>query len=226
MRRTKVFCDLDSDTNEFLAQAITYACIADLQSSQLRTVFNSLEARQPPSYVIPTDIKDRISTVNWPLTLEAAREEVDAFRGEGSFSMYAGLVALARLTVEKSSEEQNEMEWNATLTDEQAISSLKNNLVYESKNLGGKESLDYLIDRFNGLKVEVFAREHPPPHFRVVCGGESANYTIKDCRQLNGGLRNVYRTIRKWHEAHRGDLIAAWNQYRPSDCPVGEYREG
>jgi hypothetical protein len=32
------------------------------------------------------------------------------------------------------------------------------------------------IGRIGGLKISIFAREHPPPHFRVSFQGESANY--------------------------------------------------
>ena len=82
-----------------------------------------------------------------------------------------------------------------------------------------------LVARLDGLKIEVFSREHPPPHFRVIYSGETANFAIKDCSFLNGGLTKWHRTIRKWHTGHKPELIAAWNRTRPSDCPVGEYAE-
>jgi hypothetical protein len=59
------------------------------------------------------------------------------------------------------------------------------------------------VDRIHGLRIEVFAREHPPPHFRVSIGHESANYRISDCSQLNGGLQREYSVIRDWHRAHK-----------------------
>jgi hypothetical protein len=75
------------------------------------------------------------------------------------------------------------------------------------------------------LKIEIFANEHPPPHFRVKYAGETANYRIRDCEQLNGGLRRHYRVIRDWHSKNKPALIDAWNNFRPSDCPVGHYVE-
>lgn len=36
------------------------------------------------------------------------------------------------------------------------------------------------------MKIEVFANEHPPPHFRVKHRNETANFAIADCRHLNG----------------------------------------
>lgn len=82
-----------------------------------------------------------------------------------------------------------------------------------------------LVGQLQGLKIEVFANEHPPPHFRVKYSGETANYAISDCRQLNGGLEKWYRNVKEWHSKNKQLLIDTWNNTRPSDCPVGEYRE-
>jgi hypothetical protein len=82
-----------------------------------------------------------------------------------------------------------------------------------------------LVDTLDGLKIEIFSREHPPPHFRVSLAGETANFTIKDCTRLNGGLSKWLRNIRKWHAIHKQELISVWNRTRPSDCPVGLYVE-
>jgi hypothetical protein len=81
------------------------------------------------------------------------------------------------------------------------------------------------VARLNGLKIQVFSNEHPPPHFRVVYGGETANFSIKDCTRLNGGLDRWLKNIRIWHMDNKQALIDAWNSNRPSDCPVGIYRE-
>lgn len=76
-----------------------------------------------------------------------------------------------------------------------------------------------------GLKVQIFSREHPPPHFRVFYAGENAHFSISDCQKLVGGLAKWERTIRAWHAENKGKLIEVWNRTRPSDCPVGAYRE-
>jgi hypothetical protein len=81
------------------------------------------------------------------------------------------------------------------------------------------------VDRFADLKIEVFSNEHPPPHFRIKCGNETANYRISDCEQLNGGLKRYHRTIKAWHARNKPKLIEVWNGRRPTDCPVGKYRE-
>jgi hypothetical protein len=81
------------------------------------------------------------------------------------------------------------------------------------------------VERIGSLKIEVFSDEHPPPHFRVIYNGETANYAIADCSQLNGGLRKFRRNIVQWHADNKQVLIDAWNKSRPTGCPVGEYVE-
>jgi hypothetical protein len=82
-----------------------------------------------------------------------------------------------------------------------------------------------LVATLDGLRVHIFSREHPPPHFRVTYAGESADFQISDCAKLVGGLKKWERTIRTWHAGHKDDLIETWNRTRPTDCPVGAYRE-
>jgi len=78
------------------------------------------------------------------------------------------------------------------------------------------------VDHLNGLRIEVFADEHPPPHFRVSYQGESDTFDICTGAPVAGeALKRWRKNIRKWHAANRGRLIEAWNRLRPSDCPVG-----
>jgi hypothetical protein len=77
------------------------------------------------------------------------------------------------------------------------------------------------VDRMGGLVIQVFSREHPPPHFRVAYQGETANYEITTGRRLNGGLATFDRNIRKWWKENKLKLARAWNDARPADCPVG-----
>ncbi|MBV9080878.1 MAG: DUF4160 domain-containing protein [Elusimicrobia bacterium] len=88
------------------------------------------------------------------------------------------------------------------------------------------DSLILIVGRIGQLKVEIFSREHPPPHFRVRVGNQSTNFRISDCRPLNSrSLPRFFREIREWHRVHKQDLIEAWDTRRPTDCPVGPYRE-
>lgn len=83
------------------------------------------------------------------------------------------------------------------------------------------------VDRINGVKIEIFSNEHPPPHFRVKYQGSTANYAIEDCSLVNGSgeVIRFEKNIFKWWKKNKQKLIDTWDERRPSDCPVGVYRE-
>lgn len=84
-----------------------------------------------------------------------------------------------------------------------------------------------LVDRINGLKVEIFANEHSPPHFRVEFQGSTANFRISDgaCINGSGDVMRYHGNINRWWKINKSTLIKVWNETRPLNCPVGEYRE-
>lgn len=83
------------------------------------------------------------------------------------------------------------------------------------------------VERVDGLKIEVFSNEHPPPHFRVKFQSSTANYQISDCSRLNGSgeVLKYEKNIHLWWNENKTKLIEAWDRLRPSDCPVGRYQE-
>ena len=90
----------------------------------------------------------------------------------------------------------------------------------------------YLIPKahvatFDGFKVEIFSNEHPPPHFRVKYQGMTANFRISDCLAINGDkkLLRYRKNVEVWWNDNKKLLIMFWNNKRPTDCPVGEYKE-
>jgi hypothetical protein len=84
-------------------------------------------------------------------------------------------------------------------------------------------SIKQLVERINGLRIEIFSREHAPPHFHVSGGDIDATFAIEDGRLLCGKIdgRNL-RLVQWWYERGRTVLVETWNQTRPDDCPVGE----
>jgi hypothetical protein len=79
-----------------------------------------------------------------------------------------------------------------------------------------------LVERVHGLRIVVFPREHPPPHFHVQAPGIDASFSILDGALLQGELDGSrLRLIQYWFERSKPKLVAAWNAARPSDCPVG-----
>lgn len=83
------------------------------------------------------------------------------------------------------------------------------------------------VARINGLKLEIFSNEHPPPHFRVKYQSSTANFEIADCSRINGSgeVLKYEKNIRLWWQDHKQTLIETWDRLRPSDCPVGRYQE-
>jgi Domain of unknown function (DUF4160) len=90
---------------------------------------------------------------------------------------------------------------------------------------GTRMLVEHIVGEFDGLKIEIFSREHPPPHFRVRHNSDTANYTIKDCSKLNGGLNKFHHNIVAWHRQHKNEIVGVWNATRPTNCPVGKYVE-
>ena len=81
-----------------------------------------------------------------------------------------------------------------------------------------------LVERVNGLRIEVRSNEHPPPHFHVITGGNNASFTIEDCSLLAGTLgRKDIKLVKWWHSRAQLKLIAAWDETRATGCSVGEY---
>lgn len=84
--------------------------------------------------------------------------------------------------------------------------------------------LKQLVARVNGLKIEIYSNEHPPPHFHVKSPNINASFDIENCSLLEGAIENKnMKKIKFWHSHAKPILIEAWNSTRPGDCTVGEY---
>lgn len=115
------------------------------------------------------------------------------------------------------------IEASGSIVDELRDSFLQGPIIDEA---GNRVLTEHTVDRFAGMKIEVFSNEHPPPHFRVTVAGENNCFRIDDGLPLyDTGLSDYYRNIRKWHKKNKSKLIQAWNDTRPDDCPVGKIVE-
>jgi len=83
------------------------------------------------------------------------------------------------------------------------------------------------IARIGGVIIQVFSKEHAPPHFHVRYSGKQASYKIKNCDRLEGNLGSSEEKIVKYWFNGRGksELADAWNRTRLGDCSVGKYGE-
>lgn len=82
-----------------------------------------------------------------------------------------------------------------------------------------------LVARVNGLKIEIYSNEHPPPHFHVKSPNVNASFDIENCNILEGKIdNNDFRKIKYWHKHSKNTLINTWNSTRPGNCTVGKYK--
>lgn len=87
-------------------------------------------------------------------------------------------------------------------------------------------NIKQLVGRVDGLKIEVFAREHSPPHFHISGGGIDATFSLTDCAHLEGRIGGRERALVEWwYQRSRSTLVRAWNESRPTNCPVGPVLE-
>lgn len=91
---------------------------------------------------------------------------------------------------------------------------------------GSLYEIRQLVAEVRGLRIEVFAKEHPPPHFHLRGGDIDAIFSIADCQFLEGRIGGrERRLVEWWYQRSRPRLVDAWNSTRPSDCPVGPISE-
>jgi hypothetical protein len=87
---------------------------------------------------------------------------------------------------------------------------------------GSLYNIRQLVERINGLRIEVYSDEHAPPHFHVSAPDIDAVFSVKEGAFIRGDIdgRNR-RLIEWWYQRSREQIVAAWNATRPADCPVG-----
>ncbi len=81
------------------------------------------------------------------------------------------------------------------------------------------------VDTIRGLSIEIYSKEHAPPHFHVRSANVDASFKIEDCSILKGKIsESDYKAVRFWYECFKPKLIDFWDSSRPSRCTVGPYK--
>lgn len=81
-----------------------------------------------------------------------------------------------------------------------------------------------LVAQVNGLNIEIYSNEHPPPHFYVKSLDINASFCIQSCSKLKGNISSKdLSKVKYWHKRSKSLLIDIWNSTRPTDCVVGAY---
>jgi len=76
------------------------------------------------------------------------------------------------------------------------------------------------ISTFFGIFIYIYFREHNPPHFHAVYGGEQILIEIKTLKILKGHLSpRALGLVMEWAAIHQNELIRAWEQALSHQIP-------
>lgn len=65
---------------------------------------------------------------------------------------------------------------------------------------------------FYGIVIQMFWREHPPPHFHALYGEYEVQIDLSDLSVLRGTLpRRAMALVLEWAAEHRDELMEDWN---------------
>lgn len=67
------------------------------------------------------------------------------------------------------------------------------------------------ICRFRGIKITINYREHQPPHFHAVYGGEEVVVSIKEIEVMEGNIPSKQlKMLLGWAAFHQDELMENW----------------
>ena len=68
------------------------------------------------------------------------------------------------------------------------------------------------ISVFYGIVIQMFWRDHGPPHFHALYGEHEALIDIRELRVMRGSLpRRAMALVLEWAAEHRDGLMEDWN---------------
>ncbi len=76
------------------------------------------------------------------------------------------------------------------------------------------------ICRWNGIVIEMFAPDHPPPHFHAQYAEFEARIVIPTLDVLSSDLPNrVLAEVLGWARLHQAELVENWELCRNNQPP-------
>ncbi len=68
------------------------------------------------------------------------------------------------------------------------------------------------ISVFYGIVIQMFWKEHNPPHFHALYGEHEALIDVRELRVMRGSLpRRAMALVLEWAADHREELMEDWN---------------
>jgi hypothetical protein len=85
------------------------------------------------------------------------------------------------------------------------------------------------VHRAGNFSIQIYANEHPPPHFHIRGNDINASFSIDNFSPMEGCdklPKKALRLIQYFYESGgRAKLIDCWNRTRPFGCEVGEIEQ-
>ncbi len=71
------------------------------------------------------------------------------------------------------------------------------------------------IDDFEGIRIYIYPRDHPPPHFHIIQAEHKAAMSIKDLEIIAGSLPNkTLKKVQNWAIGKQEMLLEIFNKYQ------------
>lgn len=68
------------------------------------------------------------------------------------------------------------------------------------------------ISRFHGITIQMFLKEHNPPHFHAFYGGDIAVFSIDTGQMIQGEFPSKKAAlVTAWAIIHKDELLTNWN---------------
>lgn len=77
------------------------------------------------------------------------------------------------------------------------------------------------LSEFYGIVIQMYHRDHSPPHFHATYGEFEAQIGVDPIRVIEGKLPSRARSlVFEWAAWHRQELIEDWNRARQMDTLI------
>lgn len=84
------------------------------------------------------------------------------------------------------------------------------------------DSLRHSVGLLGKIRIEIYSKEHAPPHFHVTGPKIDATFRVDDGSFIHGEISNkLKRRVEDFFAKHKKRIVAIWNSTRPDGCPVG-----
>lgn len=72
------------------------------------------------------------------------------------------------------------------------------------------------IEIIEGVKINIYPNEHPPPHFHTIYGEHEALIRITDLEIDKGNLPTKhYKKVKNWAKNHQNELGELFKHFNP-----------